>query len=94
MKDAHLTLRLANAVAKALARRARELGVPKSQLAREAVARYVSASPVVAAAGVPARELAARWVGIPSLSPEEATGLAEDIAAARASLPAPTSAWE
>lgn len=93
MKDAHLTLRLASAVAKALARRARELGVPKSQLAREAVARYVGAASGSPAAGVPARELAARWGAIPGLSPEEATGFAEDISAARASLPAPESAW-
>ncbi len=41
--ETQLTLRLPRDLARAVARRARELGVPKSQLVREAIARYVAA---------------------------------------------------
>jgi hypothetical protein len=40
--DDQLTLRLPRDLARALSRRARELGVPKSQLVREALAHYVA----------------------------------------------------
>lgn len=40
--DTQLTLRLPRDLARALSRRARELGVPKSQLVREALAQYVA----------------------------------------------------
>jgi hypothetical protein len=40
MKDAQLTLRLPRALARMLAKRARERAVPKSQLVREALESY------------------------------------------------------
>ncbi len=40
--DAQITLRLPTKLARELARRAKARGVPKSQLVREAVARYVA----------------------------------------------------
>ena len=42
MNKAHLTLRLPADLARSLARWARVRGVPKSQVAREAVARYLA----------------------------------------------------
>lgn len=96
MKEAHLTLRLPAALARALARWAAARGVPKSQVAREAVVRYLSPSSGIQpeAGGLTARELALRWSGLPRLLPEEADALAEDIAAARGSLPPPHGSWE
>ena len=95
MKDTHLTLRLSQELARALARRALARGLPKSQVAREAVAHYLGATPTEAARRpVTARELAVRWVSLPRLAPDEAAGLAEDIAASRAMLPAPHAPWE
>ena len=41
MKDSHLTLRIPAELARALARKAKALGIPKSQMAREAVTRYL-----------------------------------------------------
>jgi len=95
MKDTHLTLRLPAALAKALAKWAAARGVPKSQVAREAVARYLSPAPAGPSevGGLTARELAVRWSGLPRLLPEEADALAEDLAAARATLPPPRE-WE
>jgi Ribbon-helix-helix protein, copG family len=97
MKDDHLTLRLPRALARALARWARERGVPKSQLAREAVARYLS--PVGASTDPPVRtvsaaQLAARWALLPRLTPEEASDFAADVQAASDSLPAVRAQWE
>jgi hypothetical protein len=97
MKDDHLTLRLPRELARALARWARERGVPKSQLAREAVARYLSpagAAPVPSPPNVTAAELAARWALLPRLTPEEAAGLAADVEAARRTLPDVGAPWE
>ena len=98
MKDDHLTLRLSRELARALARWARERGVPKSQLAREAVVSYLS--PAGPAAEAPARpppvsasELAARWTRLPRLTSQEAADLAGDIAAARHALPAAHPPW-
>jgi predicted transcriptional regulator len=96
MKDDHLTLRLPRELARALARWARARGVPKSQLAREAVARYLA--PVEGAPAAPARlvtaaELGARWALLPRLTPEEATDLASDVEAARRSLPDVAAPW-
>jgi predicted DNA-binding protein len=97
MKESHLTLRLPADLAKALLRKARALGVPKSQMVREAVAVYLE--PVAAAATAEvrrfsARDLAARWNALPRLTPDEAEALGADIAASRKTLPAARSAWE
>lgn len=98
MKESHLTLRLPAALARALAKWAAARGVPKSQVAREAVARYLAPSPATQSpdGGLTARELALRWNELPRLRPEEAEALAQDLAAARAQLPPlPLSgAWE
>lgn len=45
MKDSQLTLRLPRDLQRALARRARERGVPKSQVVREALQAYLAAPP-------------------------------------------------
>ena len=95
MSDTHLTLRLPADLARALARWARARAVPKSQVVREAVARYLA--PADASAGerpLTARDLAARWAALPRLEPDEAATLAADIAAARRDLPPPGTAWE
>ena len=95
MKDDHLTLRIPRDLARALDRWARERGVPKSQLAREAVARYLSPDPRsdLSARTVTAAQLAERWGHLPRLTPEEAAGLAVDLEAARRSLPDLRSPW-
>jgi hypothetical protein len=43
--EEQLTLRLPRTLARALARRARELGLPKSRVVREALARYMAGEP-------------------------------------------------
>jgi hypothetical protein len=95
MKDDHLTLRIPRDLARALARLARERAVPKSQIAREAVVRYLAPGgatappwPVVRAA-----DLAARWERLPRLTPEEAADYAEDLAGARRALPDVRAPW-
>lgn len=96
MKDSHLTLRIPADLARLLARRARDHGLPKSQVAREAVVRYLAggSSPAEATPRVTAQELAVRWARVPRLSPDEAKAMARDLAAARKALPAPRGAWE
>ena len=96
MQDSHLTLRLPADLARALARWARSRGVPKSQLVREAVARYFapSTAPAERPPQVTARSLAERWPTMPRLTPEEARGLEADIAAARVALPPARPQWE
>ena len=96
MKPSHLTLRLPADLARALARWARERGVTKSQLAREAVVRYLSPSGLAAeqpVSIVTAAELARRWAFLPRLTPEEAADLAADVLAARRSLPDVPAPW-
>jgi predicted transcriptional regulator len=96
MKTHHLTLRLAADLARALARRARERGLPRSQLVREAVIRYLAPEDA-AVAGPPdltARQLARRWAQLPRLTPGEAEALAGDIAAAREALPPTRPQWD
>lgn len=95
MKNSHLTLRLPRDLAGALARWARERGVPKSQVAREAVARYLAPSgpPLHQPARVTAAELAVRWAVLPRLTPEEAVGFAEDVEAGRRALPPAGTPW-
>src|ERR1043166_13084 len=97
MKDSHLTLRLSADLARALARNARAQGVSKSQVARDAVARYLAPTSVVTgrtAASVTARELAARWATLPRLVAEEAESLGADIERGRAEPPAAPATWE
>ncbi len=96
MKDSHLTLRLSADLARALARFADRHGVPKSQVAREAVARYLAPPPAAPAErprGIPAFTLAARWKSLPRLTQEEARALEADVAAARAGLPPVPAPW-
>lgn len=92
MKDTHLTLRLPRELARALARWAKDLGLPKSEVAREAVARYLAPAP--AGRMLTAAELAKAWGSVPRLSPADAEGLGADIAASRRGLPAPRDPWE
>jgi predicted transcriptional regulator len=95
MKDAHLTLRLPDALARALARLARATGMPKSQVAREAVARYVAATPSLATERVVrAGELARRWSSLPRLTVDEAAELEADLRRARKTVPLPAAPWE
>jgi hypothetical protein len=93
MKDSHLSLRLPAALGRALAKRAREAGVARSHLVREAVAGYLTGPRAPARPVVTAAELAERWSALPRLGPEEAAAFGDDLAAARAALPAPP-AWE
>ena len=95
MKRSYLTLRLPTELAAALARWARTRGVPKSQVAREAVTQYLAGSAVSSErpAPVTARVVARRWPALPRLTPQEATDLEADIAAARAALPPVRSPW-
>jgi len=95
MKTEALTLRLSASLANSLRKIAKQKGVPKSQVVREAVAKYLSPpagdSPV---REVSARALAASWKTIPRLSPDEATDLGREIAGAREGLVLPPSPWE
>lgn len=96
MKESHLTLRLPADLARALVRKARALGVPKSHMVREAVARYLEPASISAAdvRHVSARELAARWKRLPHLTSDEAESFGDDVAAARNKLPAVQNPWE
>ncbi len=98
MKDEHLTLRLPRDLARALARWAREHSVPKSQVVREAVARYClppAPEPIPPdTTTVTAAAFAARWVTLPRLATDEATDFEADIDAARRALPDAPHAWE
>lgn len=95
MKDSHLTLRLPADLARALARLARGRAVPKSQLVREAVARYLapSSTPAERPPAVTARTFAERWAALPRLTPEEARDLEADVSAGRAALPPVRNPW-
>lgn len=91
-----MALRLSRDLARALARWARDHGVAKSEVVREAVATYLApasaraeSSPAVTAAG-----LAARWPALVRLSLEETRALARDLAAARRELPPAQAPWE
>jgi hypothetical protein len=95
MKNDHLTLRLPAELTRALARWARDHGLPKSQAVREAVARYLSvATPADTLRRVTARELAARWPSLPRLAPEDAADFADDLASGRDALPVVRPPWE
>ena len=93
MKDAHLTLRLPAELARALARWARARHVPKSQVVREAVARYLSPPPSARTPPVTAGDFADRWATLPRLTAEEARDFEADIAAARGALPPVRDTW-
>ena len=95
MKDSHLTLRLPADLSRALARLARGRRLPKSQLVREAVARYLApfSAPAERPPRVTARTFAERWAALPRLTPDEAHDLEADIAAARGALPTVWSPW-
>lgn len=95
MKDTHLTLRLPLELSRVLARRARDRGVSRSLVAREAVALYLGAAPEAGKASpFLARELAARWAELPRLGAEEAAALESDIAEGRAALPDIRGPWD
>ncbi len=94
-KDTHLTLRLPLELARVLERRARDRGVPKSLVAREAVALYLGTAPESAAAPpLTARELAVRWPELPRLGAEDAAAMGSDIAEGRAALPDVRDRWD
>lgn len=94
MKDSHVTLRLPAELARALLRRARETGVAKSHLVREAVTTYLRGRPAPVHPKVTAAELAERWPTLPRLSPGEASAFADDVATARTTLPPPPAPWD
>ncbi|MFI5235214.1 MAG: CopG family transcriptional regulator [Gemmatimonadales bacterium] len=94
MKDSHVTLRLPAELARALVRRAREAGVAKSHLVREAVTAYIRGRPAPVRPTLTAAELAERWPTLPRLTPGEASAFADDVAAARTALPPPPAPWE
>lgn len=86
LKDSHLTIRLPGELAQALAQWARARGVPKSAVAREAVARYLARTPSTQRT-VTAGELADAWGSLPRLTPDEAKAFAADITGGRKILP-------
>ena len=94
MKDSHLTLRLPADLARALGKWARAHGVPKSQVAREAVIRYLTPAAAARTQTLTAADLAGRWALFPRLTPEEAEAFEADIAASRGTLPPVRAAWE
>lgn len=65
MED-QVTFRLPRDVARVLARRARERGVPKSQLVREALETYL-AGPVAESGPIDARQRIAPFIGAATL---------------------------
>lgn len=87
MKDDYLSFRLPAELARALARKARAGGMPKSAVVREAVVRYLApAPPEGVTRRVTGRELRALLESLPRLSPEDAEAFARDVASARADL--------
>jgi hypothetical protein len=69
--------------------------VPKSQVVREAVARYLapSSTPVERPPRVTARAFAEHWAALPQLTPQEAGALEADIQAGRGALPPVRTPW-
>ena len=92
MKDSHMNFRLPADLAEALEREAELRNLPKSLLAREAIARYLagevsfvdpasdSRPPMLA------RDLAAAWGSLPHLDLAESEALAADIEVGRGEL--------
>lgn len=89
MKDSHVTLRLPGALARTLARWAKQHGVAKSQVVREAVAAYLRTGPTAVSRTVTAADLAEQWRDLPRLTPDEAAAFSADLAEARDALPPP-----
>jgi hypothetical protein len=96
MKDSHLTLRIPAELARTLARRAKALGIPKSQMAREAVVRYLvpAIDEETTTPDVSARTFAARWRAMPRLEPSDAKDFAADLDESRNAVPPIRSPWE
>lgn len=95
MKTAAITLRLSAELAKNLGRIARGRGVPKSQVVREAVAKYLAPPGSEARAPrVTAISLASRWRDVPTLTPNEASEFRKDVESSRGELPDLTPVWE
>ena len=94
MKDSHLTLRIPADLARALRLWARAHGVPKSQVARDAVARYLAPTSAARTPPFTAGDLADRWALLPRLTPHEAEALGADIASSRGALLPVRAAWE
>lgn len=95
MKEAHLTLRLHEKLARALSRLARIRGVAKSQLVREAVAQYLGTTEWTQDnRRMRARDLAEWLRALPKLSPDETADFALDIDRARTAVPPPRAPWE
>jgi hypothetical protein len=94
MEDAHLSLRLPDALADALDRAAAAKGLPKSKLVREAVAQYLTGgAPRPNRPPRSAREFLLIWDALPHLSVDEATRFDTDIQSARSSLAPPVDPW-
>jgi len=95
MKDSHLALRLPADLASALQERAELEQVSKSQVAREAVARYLAPGAPVRTLQpeVTSREVAERWIRLPHLATHEAADWAADLDQARETLPPGPSPW-
>lgn len=96
MKGSHLTLRLTATLARALSRWAAARGVPKSQVARDAVAQYLApkSEGMRGAPSFTALDLVQEWAALPRLESDEAESFARDIASARATLPGVPPSWE
>jgi metal-responsive CopG/Arc/MetJ family transcriptional regulator len=93
-KDAHISLRLPEALSDGLDRAAEERGAPKSALVREAVAAFLSpARPSTKVRPMLATEFVRLWETAPHLSAEEAASYEADIRAARDSYPPPDDPW-
>jgi predicted transcriptional regulator len=95
VKDAHLTLRLPDELARALERAAEERGVAKSMLVREAVSQYLAGGPSKPAKpSMTLEEFIEKWESLPTLTPEEAEEYARNIEQARAELLPLRDPWE
>jgi hypothetical protein len=94
MKEAHLTVRVPDAVAAHLDERAEALGVPRSQVVREAVTLYLGGgSSDAVGRPVTARALAHRWQTLPWLTEPERRTFVELIAESRADRTVPNDPW-
>ena len=96
MKNEHVTLRLSRDLAHALGRTAKELGIPKSQAARDALSRYLSlpgTEPEEEEDRLPARQLASKWQRLPRLTATEAADFSRDLGRARRTLPESAGPW-
>lgn len=95
MEPTHITLRISEDLAEALANRARTRDLPRSQLVREALTLYLSGGPArLEPRLTTASDFAARWPNLPRLTPSEVADLEADIVAGREALPKPRAPWE